>query len=318
MAKEARKHRRQVERQADTGKKKLGRGPSLETQVPEIPDLAGKEQLKALGIRLGIPLFAIWVIGLFIFGFTYSSTGKAIALSIPAVITLAALALLVWASRQAKKARGVASILREAQGAADRKAALEKLETSFKKTDPAAVFARAQLELQEDPRKALATLEQIDLNKVMAPIADEARAQRALIHLMLGEVAPARQLADNVDLKRHQEPRNRAMIASVVAEAWARSGQPKKAKEMLALFDAEDTAYAQLRPQLYRAAAYAHAHTNDYGAMKRALRKLLEQDVRLLAGFTVKKTHPMLQKEAQKMILQSGQMPRKMIVQRRI
>jgi len=223
----------------------------------------------------------------------------------------------LWTLRQAKKARGVASILSRVETAEDRKAAIDELETSFKKKDTAAIFARAQLELQEDPKKALATLEQIDLNKVMAPVADEARAQRAMIHLTQGEVGPARQLVDNIDLKRHQEPRTRAMMAAVAAEAWARSGDAKKGLETLDLFDPDDSAYEQLRPQLYRAYAYAHAHLSDVKGMRRALKKLAAQDVRLLGGFMMKKTHPLLQKEAKKLIEQSGQMPRKMIVQRR-
>jgi len=228
-----------------------------------------------------------------------------------------AVGLVLWAMRQARKARGVASILGKVETAVDRKAALAELEAGAKKKDVAAIFAKAQLELQENPKQAIATLETIDLNKVMAPVADEARAQRAMIHLMLGEVSLARQLADGVELARHQEPKSRAMIAAVVSEAWARSGNAKKAIETLELFDPDDAVYEQLRPQLYRARAYAYAHTSDLKGMRKALRKLLDQDVRLLGGFFMKKTHPLLQKEAKKLVEQSGQVPRKMVVQRR-
>ena len=193
--------------------------------------------------------------------------------------------------------------------------AIEQLSTSFKKSDPAALFAKAQLELQEDPKKALATLEQIDLGKVMAPVADEARSQRAMIHLMLGEVSLARQLADGIDLSRHQDARSRAMMAAVCAEAWARSGNAKKGVETLNLFDPEDATFEQLRPQLYRAQAFAFAQTGDQKGMRRALKKLATQDVRLLGGFMVKRTHPLLQKEAKKLIEQSG-LPRRMMIQR--
>jgi hypothetical protein len=51
--------------------------------------------------------------------------------------------------------------------------------------------------------------------------------------------------------------------------------------------------------------------------MRRALRRLLEQDVRLLGGFLMKRTHPLLMKEAKKLLEQSGQVPRKMQIQRR-
>jgi hypothetical protein len=280
-------------------------------------DPLSSQQLRALLLRLGLILLGVWMLFGLIATIVASETVKAVLLGVPALLTILAVVLVLWTLRQAKKARGVASILSRVETAEDRKAAIDELETSFKKKDTAAIFARAQLELQEDPKKALATLEQIDLNKVMGPVADEARAQRAMIHLTQGEVGPARQLVDNIDLKRHQEPRTRAMMASVAAEAWARSGDAKKGLETLDLFDPDDSAYEQLRPQLYRAYAYAHAHLSDVKGMRRALKKLAAQDVRLLGGFMMKKTHPLLQKEAKKLIEQSGQMPRKMIVQRR-
>jgi hypothetical protein len=262
-------------------------------------------------------LAGVWVLFGSLASFA-SGTWVSVLLGVPALLSVAAVFIVIWTLRQAKTARGVASILSGVETDDDRKAALEKLSTDFKKGDTAAIFAKAQLELQEDPKKALATLESIDLNKVMAPVADEARGQRAMIHLTQGEVSPARQLVDNIDLSRHQDARTRAMLASVASEAWARSGDAKKASETLALYDPEDAAYEQIRPQLYRALAYASAHESDLNTMRKALRKLLAVDVRLLGGFMMKKTHPLLQKEAKKMLEQSGQVPKKMIVQRRI
>jgi hypothetical protein len=319
VAKEARKIQRAAAREgiSDGKAKKKALTQPVVGKPAAMADPLGKEQLKQLLIRLGIPLAGIWLIGVLIWSVSYSTTAKSLALGLPGLVTVLAAGLLFWILRQARRARGVASILSEVESAEDRKAALGKLETSFKKNDPAAIFAKAQLELQEDPKKALETLERIDLNKVMAPVADEARAQRAMIHLMTGDVSPARQLVDNIQLSRHQEPKSRALMASVVAEAWARSGQSKKALETLELFDPEDAVYEQLRPQLYRAYAFAYAYTSDTKGMRRALKKLLDQDVRLLGGFLMKKTHPLLQKEAKRMIEQSGQVPRKMMIQRR-
>jgi hypothetical protein len=320
VAKEARKLQRQASRAegaSDTKAKKKALKQPVVAKPGEVPDPLGKDQLRSLALRLGIPIVGVWLVGLFIFGMSVSPVAKYLAIGLPAAVTIAAVGLVLWVVRQAKKARGVASILSKVETAEDRKAAIDELDASFKKKDPQAIFAKAQLELQEDPRKALATLELIDLGKVMAQVADEARAQRAMIHLMLGEVSPARQLVDNVDLSRHQEARTRAMLAAVVAEAWARSGQAKKAKETLDLFDPEDAAYEQLRPQLYRSQAYASAYMNDAKSMRRALKKLLDQDVRLLGSFMLKKTHPLLQKEVKKLLEQSGQVPRKMVVQRR-
>lgn len=318
MAREARKLRRAAERQTDEGKasKKSVFEQPVKPKPVQVPDPLRGEAFKKMLLRLALPLAAVWIVGGFIASFTHSSIGKGFAIGIPAVVTVALVAVVVFAVRQAQRARGVASILSTVESADDRRAAIEKIETSYKKKDPAAVFAKAQLELQEDPKKALETLKQIDLAKVQAPIADEARAQRAMIHLLLGEVAEARPLADGIQLSRHQEPKSRAMLAAVIGEALARSGQAKKGLETLQALDPEDDEYADLRPQLYRAYAYAYAHTGDNGGMRKMLKKLMAVDLRLLAGFMAKKTHPLLQKEAKKLLAQSGQMPRKMIVQR--
>jgi hypothetical protein len=312
MAKEARKLQRAQARATDAGG--APDKPALPKPGAGMPDASA--QIRQLLGRLAIPVVGGWVICGSVAAFVYSSTWKWILLGIPTVITLLCAGLLVFALNQAKKARGVASILGKVETDDDRKAAIAELELASKKKDPAAIFAKAQLEMQSDPKQALATLERIELNKVMAPVADEARGQRALIHLMLGDVSEARTLVSNIELKRHQEPRTRAMLASVSAEAWARGGDAKKALETLGLFDPEDDIYEQLRPQLYRAYAFAYANTNDISGMKRVLKKLVAIDARLLGGFLTKRTHPLLQREAKKLLEQSGQVPRKVMVQR--
>lgn len=315
MAKETRKLRRSLEQK--DGQDKAQRAPLKQPLAKQqIPDPFGKDQLKGLLLRLGLPIAAFWMLFGLIATLVVSRTAKTVLIGIPAVITLAAVGLLLFALRQAKKARGVAGILSKVETQEDRKAAISELETQFKKNDPAALFARAQLELQEDPRKALATLEQIDLAKAMATVGDEARGQRGMIHLMLGEVSDARRLVDGIVLSRHQEARSRAMLAAVCAEAWARSGAAKKAQETLALYDPEEASFEPIRPQLYRAHAYTSAHVGDSKSMKWALRKLSSQDPRLLAGFLMKRTHPLLQREAKRLIEQSGIAPRRMVIDR--
>lgn len=284
--------------------------------MAEVPDPLSPKNLKSLLLRIGLPLLGAWILGGLIAGTSQSNTVRGFAIGIPALLTVAAVGLILWTARQAKKMRGVAGILGGIETAEDRKAALEKLGASYKDNDPMALFAKAQLLMQEDPRQALTVLEQIDLKKVMAAVADEARAQRAMIHLMLGDVTPARDLVDGIDVSRHQDPKTRAMMSAVTAEAWARTGQAQRAQTTLSIFDPEEAALEPVKAQLYRARAYVAANTSDIQGMRRALRKLAEQDIRLLGGFMTKKTHPLLQKEAKKMLEQSGQVPRKMIVQR--
>lgn len=267
--------------------------------------------------RLGLIALAVWVVGGTVAGFATSSTTITVALAIPALITVGLLGLFVWAVRRAKTARGVAGILREAKSSEDKQRAIEQLERDFKKGDAAAIFAKAQLQLEQDPRAALATLEQIDLKKAMATVADEARGQRGMIHLLLGEVSQAKLLCEDIDLTRHQDSRSKALLGSVMAEAMARSGQAKKALSVIEPFNPEDQHFAQIKPQLYRARAFVYAYNDNLQEMRRSLKKLVAIDARTLGGFMGKKTHPLLQKEAKRELERSGQVPRRMQIERR-
>jgi hypothetical protein len=302
--------------------KKNKGGSALQTApVASVPDPLSGQHLRGLLTRLGLPLLGAWVLGALVAGFTSSHTVQWVAIGIPAALTIAALGLVGWIVRQTRKAQGVVGILQKAGAAAtkvERDAAIAELDAQYKASDPTAIFAKAQLLMQEDPRKALEVLETINLSKVMASVADEARGQRAMIHLMLGEVTPARDLVDGIQLQRHQDARSRAMLAAVVSEAWARTGQAKRAVDTLSVIDPDDEQLAQLKPQIYRSQAFAFAYTNDMKQARRALKRLADQDARLLGGFLGKKTHPLLQREAKKMLEQSGAVPRKMQVQRRL
>ena len=317
VANESRKVRRSSDAQSGAARtsRKSGGPPAAPPQALANPFSA--ERIKSVLLRVGLPLLAVWVLGILVASVAQAPVVRWFALGIPAALTLGALGLIGWVVRQTKKAQGVAGILSKVETKDERQAALTELETKYKSNDPTAIFARAQLLLQEDPKKALEALETINLSKVMGNVADEARGQRAMIHLMLGDVAPARDLADGIQLSRHQDAKSRAMLAAVVAEAWARSGQAKRAVDTLSVIDADDAELVQLRPQLFRAQAYAFAHADDLKAARRALKRLADQDPRLLGGFMNRKTHPLLQREAKKLLEQSGTMQRKMQVQRR-
>jgi hypothetical protein len=234
------------------------------------------------------------------------------------VLTVAAAGAAVWIVRYVNKSRELGALLRAAGETEEgRKEALKKLETDFKKGDVQAAIARAQLEMQEDPRKALATLEGVDLTRQMAPVADQVRCTRATIHLQLGEVQEARALVDKMELGKQQEVKTRAMFAAVAAEAWGRTGQGKKAVELLEVFNPEDPELAEMRVQMWRARAFASAASGDMKAASRALKKLAEMNPQLLGMFVAtKKVHPMLQQEAKQLLMRSGAVPRKMVRQK--
>ena len=138
-----------------------------------------------------------------------------------------------------------------------------------------------------------------------------------MIHLTLGETAEARALADKLDLGKQQEPKTRVMFAAVAGEAWARTGQAKKAVDTLELFNPEAPDMTEMRAQLWRARAFAYAGTNDMKATSRAVKKLAEINPHLLGMFVgQKKVHPLLEKEAKQVVMQMGIVPRKMVRQK--
>jgi hypothetical protein len=279
------------------------------------PDPLSAAALRPLALRIGIPTVLVWVVAILLPGW--------IPKAVVGGLTLLVAVVLFLVLRYATRARAVASIVRDAGATPEaRKEAIAKLEADYKKDDTAAVFAKAQLQMQEDPRAALATLETINLEKAMAPTADEARAQRAMIHLVLGETDEARQLADGIDMSRHKEAKSRGTMAAIIGEAWARTGQAKRAVELLDKLDVEDAAYVDLKPQLLRARAFAFAWASDTKQMKTTLRKLSQLNPQYLMGFVTRKkvpqggvaprgVHPLLEKEAFEMVMRSGAMPRK-------
>ncbi|MFO0616831.1 MAG: hypothetical protein U0414_29825 [Polyangiaceae bacterium] len=277
-------------------------------------DPLSPENMRRMAIRLGIPLVIVWVI--------VALVQNLVLTIIVGVLTAALLAFVWWAVKTGKKRQAVASILQKADTKEGRKEALEKLDSDFKENDAAAIFAKAQLQMQEDPRAALKTLEKINLQKVLANEADEARAQRAMIHLILGETDEARQLVDPIDLKRHKDAKSRASLTAIICEAWARSGQAARAVELLEKIDPNEDTYADLKPQLLRARAFAYAWANKTKEMKNVLRQMKAMNVQYLMGFITRKknpmgvaprgVHPLLEKEAYEIVMKSGTVQRKM------
>lgn len=266
--------------------------------------------LKKIYTRVALVAGVAWVIAIIVPGWI----PKAIA----GVASVLAIGVLIWLNRYVKKTQALGSILKGADTEEGRKKAIERLDTEFKKGDTQAIIAKAQLQMQEDPRAALATLESVNVDKELAPIAGQVRAMRAMLHLTLGETAEARTLADQLELGKQQEPKTRVMFAAVAGEAWARSGQGKKAVDTLDLFNPDAPENEELRPQLWRARAFAYASVNDTKGIARALKKLADINPHLLGMFLPpqKKVHPLLEREAKQMVGRLGIVQRKMVRQR--
>jgi hypothetical protein len=265
-----------------------------------------------VGLRVGGALAVIWVAALIV------TRWSMIPVFVAGGLTVAAVGAGIWLVRYVNKSREMAALLRSAsQTEEGRKDALKRLETDFKKGDVQATIARAQLEMQEDPRKALTTLESIDLGRQLVPVADQVRCTRATIHLQLGEVQEARALVDKMELGKQRDAKTRAMFAAVAGEAWGRTGLAKKGLEMLELYNPEDPEFAEMRIQMWRARAFAAAGASDMKGAARALKKLADVNPQLLGMFVQgKKIHPMLQQEAKQLFMRSGSMRPKMIRQK--
>jgi hypothetical protein len=300
------------------GKKKKKK--SAEEVKQELRELSQGEDRPPVDLtkiyrNIGIVVVLLWVIA-FILSGTWKGSG-AYVFGAAGVLTIAGIAAALWLNNYVKKTTQLAGILKGADTEEGRKAALERLSTEFKKDDTQALIAKAQLQMQDDPRAALATLETINLDKALAPVAGQVRAMRAMIHLTLGETAEARALADKLELGKQQEPKTRVMFAAVASEAWARTGQGKKAVDTLDLFNPEDPEMGEMRAQLWRARAFAYAATNDVKGMSRALKKLADINPHLLGMFVgQKKIHPLLEKEAKQIVMRMGVVPRKMVRQK--
>ena len=290
--------------------------PLKPTNVPSRPSIDPNAILKNLALRLGLPIAALWLLAVFA-----HSQGYWQLYVVAGLLTAVAGALVFWSMRRLGRSQKVAGILEGADltSKEGRQAAIAQLDADVKGGDLAATFAKSQLLMQEDPDKALAVLESLDLSKLLPAEADQARTQRAMIHLVKGDIDRARPLVDAVDLTRHEDVKTRAMMATVVAEAWARSGQARKAVKTLDLFQTQEAEMPELRPQMLRARAFAAAALNETKAMRKALRALAAENPQYLTGFLVKKVgvHPLLEKEARQMLVQSGVVQRKMQMKHR-
>jgi len=281
----------------------LSRKPSSQAARPAPFDM------RKILVRGGAVIAVVWVVALIVRHWSgYVAAG---------VLTVGAIAAVIWLKRHMAKTMALGSILRSADDEQGRKAALERIDSEFKKNDTQAVIAKAQLQMQDDPRAALATLEKVNLERELPPVAGQVRAMRAMIHLSLGEVQPARSLVDKLELGKQQEPSTRVLFAAVASEAWARTGDGRKAVDTMELFNPDADDVGELRAQLYRSRAFAYAAVNDSKGVSRSLKKLADINPHLLGMFVgQKKVHPLLEREAKNLVMRMGVAPRKVVRQR--
>lgn len=301
---------RSLNDRASNNKKKKSKA-EVQQELRELskPEDKPAADLSKIYLRGGALVAVVWVIAVIVRHW--------IGFAVAGALTVAGVVALFWLKRYMKKTQALGSILKGADSQEGRKAALERIDSEFKKSDTQAVIAKAQLQMQDDPRAALATLEAVNLDKELGPIAGQIRAMRAMIHLTVGETQEARSLADKLDLGKQQEPKTRVMFAAVASEAWARTGAGRKAVDTLDLFNPEADDMGELRAQLWRSRAFAYAAVNDTKGIARSVKKLAEINPHLLGMFVgQKRVHPLLEREAKAVVMRMGIVPRKMVRQK--
>ena len=208
---------------------------------------------------------------------------------IVAVLTLAVIGGLGYVWRLVRKQRAVMDLLASASASPEaRRQALEQLSASDSGSkDVLNRIARAQLEAQDDPKKALLTLEGIDLAKVPAAAADEVRTLRAQMCLWQNRVREARELVDAIKLSNASSTQSRGLMSAVTAEAWARSGKADAAMDVLAGVNFDDPELAQVRVLLLVARVFAAFGANKKERVRRDMEALMKQDINLLGRFAM-------------------------------
>src|SRR5690348_2779648 len=198
--------------------------PTDDQEAPAPPQVTGFKK-KTL-IWIGVITAAAWAFAI--------QTGSTVLMIIIGVLTLVLAGVMLWAYRQIRKQRGLINVL---QGAAEspeaRREALAKLSEGKDATSPTNVFARAQLMGADDPKGALKLLDTIELKSYPPAMQDDVSLLRTQLCLSMGRTADARKAADTMNLDNPSRAEIRPMAASIVAEAWARTGKPKEALALL-------------------------------------------------------------------------------------
>lgn len=273
---------------------------------------SARRQIQTAARVAGIALVVIWLLAL---GF-WSGLDSMVPLYVAGSLTVVIAVVAVLVRRNLAKSEELGDMLGDGADLSpeERAERIAKLEARVDKGEAAAIMAMAQLQMQDEPKSALATLEKANLDKGPKLVAHQVRGMRGMIHLNLGDVKAARELADEIDLAKMPDPKSRANLVGVVAEAWARSGNPIEASELLDKYDPEEKDFQDVKVQLLRARVFTSAHRNDLNGMKRAMKGLEELSPQLLAIFVgQKRVHPLLQKEARKRLEKSGLVPRQRI-----
>lgn len=244
-------------------------------------------------------LIVIAVVVLLAWAFAIN-TGSTVLIVIVGVLTALVLGVLVWAFRVIRKQQRMVRLLQGATTSEARRDALAALEKSKDAGSPTNLFARAQLLASDDPKAALAMLEPLELKTFPPAMQDDVALLKTQLLLGFGRTADARKVADSMNLDNPARKEVRALAASIVAEAWARTGKSKDALALLETIEVPKQNAEQIQVQIRVARAFAKFAAGSRGAARNELAALANEDVNLLSRFLAPqfRVHPELQKLA--------------------
>ncbi|MEM6957128.1 MAG: hypothetical protein AAF411_05075 [Myxococcota bacterium] len=228
------------------------------------------------------------------------------------VLTLIALGFAFYIWRMTKKSSNIMGILKGATDEEGRKRAIEALQSQGD-GDAMAKLAEAQLVAQEDPKAAMEVLESIDIPKAPKLVQNDVRAQLGLMYLIHGRAKDARALADAITLEAQPQPKQKAMYAAVMCEAWARTGKADEAAKLLSDYDPEDPAYDDMQALLYRAQIFVSLKKKKKGRARTAMMRLARIDANQLGAFLQKGTHPEVKRLAMEVLQKEGYAPKQRV-----
>ena len=280
--------------------------PATDDAEPAPPPVGGLKK-KTL-ITIGIVIAAMWAFAI--------QTGSTVLMIIVGVLTALVGGVLIWAFRMLRKQRGLVGMLQGAAASPDaRREALAKLNAQKDADSPVNVFARAQLLAQDDPKAALKLIEPLGIKGFQAAMQDDVALLLTQLYLGLGRTADARKSADTMNLDNPERKTVRPMAASLVAEAWARTGKPKDALALVETVELpkKEKDREQLDLQLRVVRVFAKFAANQRGPARTELQQLADIDVNYLGRFIMPqfRVHPELQKLARS-VLESHPAARKM------
>jgi hypothetical protein len=250
----------------------------------------------------------LWIGGIAVVLWAFAiSTGSTVLMIIVGVLTLLMVGVLVWAYGLIRKQRKLVSTLQGAQQSPEaRRAALAQLADGKDANSPTTRFARAQLAAADDPKAALALIEKTEMKAFPAAMQDDVALLKAQLYLSMGRTADARKSADFMNLDNPERAQVRAMAATIVAEAWARTGKPKEALELLATVVVPKQDAEQLGLQIRVASIFARFAANQRNQARTELNELADEDINQLGRFVLPqfRVHPELQQLARRVLEQ--------------